>query len=692
MQPVLAQSAASPERCQVAAYYFPGYHPDPRLEARKGAGWTEWVLVKAAKHPDVPLWGYEDESTIPAMQKKIAAAADHGLDAFIFDWYWYEDRPYLNRPLDEAFLKAKNRRRLKFALMWANHDWLECMPAEKDKPMPLIYHGAMDRKIFDHATDEIVKRYFSQPNYWRVDGKPYFSIYELWTLVNGLGGIEQTRDALDAFRAKAKAAGLPGIYLNAVGWGPLSNEMVEALGIDSVTSYCWVHHIGLPTDTRYADWAKRSVELWPQMRDKWKVPYFPNVSVGWDNTPRFAWATRVTDRDPAVFQQALSEAKAFVAARPGPRIITINAWNEWTEGSYLEPDTVFGERYLNSIRDVFAPKRSKGSRIEPSFQIRAYADGRPAAMYRLAAVDQGVVLKHGDGPNRCDGLGAREAIVFRSGKTTYLHYDGAGPDGWRACLATSEDLVHWQKHGPVLSLGQIGEDDAGSASSPWVIKEGKLWHMFYMATPNASPEPERVPSFPYLTRAATSENPAGPWVKERGLVPFSTQPGTYYSETASPGQIVKQPDGYRMFFSASMPRTIGMARTQNLDAPWTLDKKPLLPREEQIENSSLYFEKANGTWFLFTNHIGIDSRGEYTDAIWVYWSKNLDKWDPKHKAVVLDGRNCKWSSECIGMPSVLQVGNRLAVFYDAPGGDSISHMRRDIGLAWLDLPLSPPSE
>ncbi len=83
---------------------------------------------------------------------------------------------------------------------------------------------------------------------------------------------------------------------------------------------------------------------------------------------------------------------------------------------------------------------------------------------------------------------------------------------------------------------------------------------------------------------------------------------------------------------------------------------------------------------------------EYTDAIWVYWTKDLQKWNPANKAVVLDGRNCPWSNKCIGLPSVVKVKNRLAIFYDAPGGDSKSHMGRDIGLAWLSLPLVPPRE
>ena len=135
-----------------------------------------------------------------------------------------------------------------------------------------------------------------------------------------------------------------------------------------------------------------------------------------------------------------------------------------------------------------------------------------------------------------------------------------------------------------------------------------------------------------------------------------------------------------------------MASAPHPDGPWTVPDQPILPIEEQIENSSLYYEPSNQTWFLFTNHIGINDQGwEYTDAIWVYWSKDPLKWNPQDKAVVLDGKNCTWSKNCIGMPSVLPVDGRLAIFYDAAGGDSVSHMGRDIGLAWLPLPLTPPT-
>ena len=340
----------------------------------------------------------------------------------------------------------------------------------------------------------------------------------------------------------------------------------------------------------------------------------------------------------------------------------------------------------------------------PAGGVTVYPDGRPSATLRMEAKDQGVVLKHGDGPGQCDNLGAREALIFEEKGVYHLFYDGAGPKGWLACLATSKDLKTWEKKGPILDFGKPGESDSAAACSPWVYFDGKEWHMFYLGTPNTSGAPDLIPAFPYLTLKARSQALSGPWIKQPEVVPFCCQPKTYYDVTASPGHIVQHDGGYLMFFSAAgndqrgTHRTISIARTKDLNGPWAIDPQPIVPPAEQIENSSLYFEPSNKTWFLFTNHIGLDVDGgeEYTDAVWVYWSKDLNRWDAKNKAVVLDGKNCTWSKKCLGMPSVIVVGKRLAIFYDAPGGFPASQegngMKRDIGLAWLELPLSPPKQ
>ncbi len=331
-------------------------------------------------------------------------------------------------------------------------------------------------------------------------------------------------------------------------------------------------------------------------------------------------------------------------------------------------------------------------------QKSLYVDGRPSATLRMPCTDAGIVLRYGDGKDSCDTYGAREAIVNKEGDTYYLFYDGAGKTGWLACLAESKDLKTWVKKGAILSLGDRTKNDSKSASSPWVIKENGEWHMFYIGTPHTSPAPNRIPMFPYLTMKAVSKSLEGPWIKQYDITPFAVKENTFYTVTSSAGFIVKQGDEYMQFFSAATEddslgtrRTLGIARTKDLNAAWTIDKDPIFPLSEQVENSSLYFEEASNTWFLFTDHIGINKKKEeYTDAIWVYWTKDLNKWDTKHKAIVLDKSNCIWGKGAIGMPSVIKVGDKLAMLYDAPKGNSTRHMERNIGLAWIDLPVKIP--
>ena len=383
---IVASGPAS-DRPQVAVYYFPNYHPgDARNTKLKGEGWSEWELVRAAKprfpgheQPKVPLWGYGDESDPKVMARKIDAAADHGVDAFLFDWYHYDDGQFLNNCLDKGYLHAPNRQRVKFALMWANHDWTDIHPYRQGTPYKLLYPGKVTPESFEKIGDHIIRDYFHQPSYWNVEGKPYFSFYDLSKLVENFGSVNATRVALDRFRAKAKASGLPGIHLNAVAWGqpilpgekaPLNMaQLIQMLGFDSVTSYVWIHHVPLneqPTDYNkvrdaynlYWDWATTMYGL----------PYYPNVSMGWDSSPRAAqedpfgntgypFTNTISGNTPERFREALQIARQrLLAQKSGPRILTINSWNEWTEGSYIEPDTVHGMRYLEAIRDVFRPK------------------------------------------------------------------------------------------------------------------------------------------------------------------------------------------------------------------------------------------------------------------------------------------------------------------------------------------------
>lgn len=373
------------QQTQIAVYYFPNYHTDSRNEAWHGKGWSEWELVKRAtprfeghQQPKVPVWGYEDEADPTVMAKKIDAAADHGIDSFIFDWYWYEDGPYLQRALEEGFLQAHNNSRLKFSIMWANHHWMDIHPASRYQDHPVLARGTVSEQAFERMTDHMIGTYFAHPSYWRVDGGLYLSIYELSLLLESFGGVEETRQALDRFRDKVRVAGLGELHLNAVVWGQAIlpgekkvenvNELLAQLGFDSITSYVWIHHQELSDfpETSYSAYRIANEADYTAFTDTYELPYIPNVTMGWDSSPRtiqsdvfeplgYPFTPILAGNTPEQFGLALEGVRQFLdEGRTQPRIFTINAWNEWTEGSYLEPDTVHGMQYLEAIRRVFS--------------------------------------------------------------------------------------------------------------------------------------------------------------------------------------------------------------------------------------------------------------------------------------------------------------------------------------------------
>lgn len=386
-----------PSPAQIAAYYFPNYHPDQRNESLHGSGWTEWELVRRAeprfpghRQPLQPAWGYENEADPAVMAHKIDCAANHGIDAFIFDWYHYEDGPYLSRALDEGFLGAPNRSRLKFALMWANHTWIDIHPAKASaNPQAdarILYPGEVSPKTFRDIGQLCIRRYFHQPNYWCIDERPYFSIYDLSRFIAGLGGVEAARAALDEFRNGAIASGLPGLHINAVLWDYTilpgekvlanSRDLLGMLGVDSFSSYVWTHHVPIePFPVMAYEEAQRGYfEYWNRIETEQDLPYLPNVTMGWDTSPRtlpsdvfrplgYPFMATLSGNTPEAFGAAVQIAlEKLSQAKPGSHLnaLTINAWNEWTEGSYLEPDTHYGLGYLKALRDAKSKQRASG--------------------------------------------------------------------------------------------------------------------------------------------------------------------------------------------------------------------------------------------------------------------------------------------------------------------------------------------
>ncbi len=365
------------KKYDVAAFYWPAYHPDERFTEINvfPDGKGEWEAIYKAKPkfaghevPKMPLWGYENETDPAVMSKKINAAVNHGIDVMIFDWYWYDNKPFLEDALNKGFLQAKNSTAMKFCLMWANHDHNSYLDPSNPDKSKVYWYGGVDRTIFEGMVEHIINDYFKQANYYKIDGEPVFSIYELSTFINGIGGAEKANDALNYFRKKTIEAGFPGLHLQAILWGTIpssikdvpgdpietQNETLEYFGFNSMTNYQWCHFV--PATGDYLDWGAKAITKWEEWDKTFSVPYCPHVSIGWDSNPRFPDKKQdlVVNTKPEYFQIYLQKAKEYIEEHPNqPKLITINAWNEWAEGSYLEPDTVHGMKYLEAVKAVF---------------------------------------------------------------------------------------------------------------------------------------------------------------------------------------------------------------------------------------------------------------------------------------------------------------------------------------------------
>jgi hypothetical protein len=308
------------------------------------------------------------------MEMEIEAAAAHGVNVFIYDWYWYDRRPFLEQCLDDGYLKARNNSKVKFYLMWANHDVNNTWDIRNSHLNDNIIWGAdVDRPEFERVGRRLIERYFKHPSYYRIDGKPVFMIYDLSNLIKGLGGAEKTRAALTWLRDACVEAGLPGLHLQLCYWGEKScnrsgvdgdkaiggKALVELLGFDSMSNYQFAHFVDIDRD--YAEIMKDVEAEWKRIdREFGFLPYFPHISLGWDNNPRFKEFRKgvVRNNTPERIKDALLAAKAYVDAHPrNPPLITLNSWNEWTETSYLQPDDLYGYGYLEAVRDVFGPSR-----------------------------------------------------------------------------------------------------------------------------------------------------------------------------------------------------------------------------------------------------------------------------------------------------------------------------------------------
>ncbi len=332
---------------QIGVYYYPGWSP-----GIKGAREPDtWAAIKRFPERE-PLLGWYRDDRRETLDQQLAWMAGHGIDFLVFDWYWEDGRPAKQTSV-LAYLASEQRKRVQYALLWANHN---------KEPRTL--------QEWDALVDFWLTNHLRNPEYLLVDGKPALYIFSPDVLRDQSRVIGMPVDQLlDRARAKARKAGLAGLYF--VLCVPASNYWVKGFapqaGFDALSAYNY-HFEQSGDDAKRGRVSHNFEELDQAYRTQWqwvvknsKLPYFPPMTSGWDKRP---WGgSTVPEHDnststPASFESHLRAAKALMDAHPDQtrRTGVICCWNEYGEGSHIEPSKRDGMKYLEKIQDVFGPR------------------------------------------------------------------------------------------------------------------------------------------------------------------------------------------------------------------------------------------------------------------------------------------------------------------------------------------------
>lgn len=327
----------------VGAYYFPGWN---KVE--------KWYCMAANKDVWHPLLGYYDESSPEAADWHIKWALEHGVSFFAFDFYTAGGSQMLETALDDGFLKAKHIDKFKFCLTWCNHEAESTMTADG----------------LDAFGDLIVRKYLTHPSYLRIDGKPVVMFLVGNAFVRTLG-VDGARKAFDRLQQKAKDAGLPGVYLvfchDAL--GPNEIDGCKSVGVSAFARYNYPYQgTGLTGPGKHAEFTyqfltEQGTAMWKQWQGLTGGSYWPTVMAGWDRRP---WTKDedaiITGMTPELFRESLAKARGYASK---DRVVMIEAWNEWGEGSILEPSVEHGFAYLDAVRQVFCPSAVAHKDVDP---------------------------------------------------------------------------------------------------------------------------------------------------------------------------------------------------------------------------------------------------------------------------------------------------------------------------------------
>ncbi|WP_394696431.1 glycoside hydrolase family 99-like domain-containing protein [Pseudoxanthomonas japonensis] len=338
----------------LVAFYLPQFHTIPENDEWWGKGFTEWRNVTRALpqfeghyQPKLPGdLGFYDLRNVEVMHEQARLAREYGISAFCFYFYWFGGKTLLETPL-RNWLNDKTID-LKFCLCWANEKWTRTWDGRGDEILIDQQHSPED----DIAFIAHVAEYMRDPRYLRLEGKPMLVVYR--------PGVMADMESTSArWRAWCRENGIGEIHVSYV--QSFEKPHPDEIGANSAIQFPPNAFTASPVSDRQRlinplyngsilDWRDIAHQKNPEER----YSLIPCVNPSWDNEARRPGVGRTfLHASPHAYHDWLvSAARTHSSGKDNHRLVFINAWNEWAEGAYLEPDSRWGYAYLNATRDA----------------------------------------------------------------------------------------------------------------------------------------------------------------------------------------------------------------------------------------------------------------------------------------------------------------------------------------------------
>lgn len=322
----------------VGVYYYPGWNSQNR-------NWKDLKGLPDSRSPGrpwperEPLLGYYAEEDRNIAEQHARWANQYGISFFAYDWYWDGKNTFFSHAIDN-FIKISNNS-LKFSILWANHG---------DVPRNLVEFDAMVEYWINH--------YLQRPDFYRIDGKPAIFIYSPGQLeVNASKFGTSASNLLARADQTVRRRGLPGLFLVAATNSRPDDAIEGALfkqGYSAYTGWNYVAAQDKRQSANYDSMVSTYLDFYKAAASTAGVlPYIVPASPGWDARPWESGKAFVrTDSTPEKFHTMLSGARTLLELRKPSikNILMIEAWNEFGEGSYIEPTRKWQFEYLEQIK------------------------------------------------------------------------------------------------------------------------------------------------------------------------------------------------------------------------------------------------------------------------------------------------------------------------------------------------------